>query len=134
MNKKKKPFIPLSGDMMPFIHSLIDSSPVSVKYDNSAVIYEMCIVGDRYMELSRDFSTNDNKTIEVEYNIFIYEKDTKYEENVATMTVPANRRIFMPSEQKIIDVFNACSKRVIQQEMQLLQNKFILLSSEYTHN
>ena len=120
--------------MMPFIHSLIDSSPVSVKYDNSAVIYEMCIVGDRYMELSRDFSTNDNKTIEVEYNIFIYEKDTKYEENVATMTVPANRRIFMPSEQKIIDVFNACSKRVIQQEMQLLQNKFILLSSEYTHN
>ena len=94
----------------------------------------MCIVGDRYMELSRDFFTNDNKTIKVEYNIFIYEKDTKYEENVATMTVPANRRIFMPSEQKIIDVFNACSKRVIQQEMQLLQNKFILLSSEYTHN
>ncbi|MBR2412414.1 MAG: hypothetical protein IKB10_01995 [Alphaproteobacteria bacterium] len=134
MNKKKKTFIPLSGDMMPFIHSLIDSSPVSVKYDNVAVIYEMCIVGDRYMELSRDFFTNDNKTIKVEYNIFIYEKDTKYEENVATMTVPANRRIFTPREQKIIDVFNACSRRIIQQEMQLIQNKIMNLTADYTHN
>ena len=134
MNKKKTHFLSLSDDMVPHIHSLINSSMVSVKHDNGAVIYEINIVGDRYLELSRDFFTTDNKNINVEYNIYIYDENTDFEENVATMTTSVNRRIFAPHEQEIIDIFDACSKRVIQQELQLIQNKLMLASSEYTHN
>ena len=134
MKQEKAKLSPIPSDMIPLIHSLISSCVISVEHDDGAVVYKLCITGDRYMEMSRDFFTEDGKNINILYNIFIYEEDSDFEENIASMTVSANRRFFVPSEQEIINVFDACSKRVIQQEMQLLQNRIISLSSEYTHN
>ena len=134
MKKTNANLSPIPSDMIPLIHSLINSCVISVEHDDGVVVYKLCITGDRYMEMSRDFFTEDGKNINIQYNIFIYDEDSNFEENIASMTVSTKRRIFAPSEQEIIDVFDACSKRVIQQEMQLLQNRIMSLSSEYTHN
>ena len=134
MKKTNANLSPIPSDMIPLIHSLINSCAISVEHDDGVVVYKLCITGDRYMEMSRDFFTEDGKNINIQYNIFIYDENSDFEENIASMTVSTKRRIFAPSEQEIIDIFDACSKRVIQQEMQLLQNRIMSLSSEYTHN
>ncbi len=129
-----KDFLPLSEDAIPMIHSLIDSSVISTLHEQGAIIYKICIVGDKYIEMARDFFETPNGSTDVLYTIMIYEEDTAYEEDIAHMTVSANRRIFTPREQEIINIFDACSKRVIQQEMQLLKNRIVRLTSEYTYN
>jgi len=129
-----KDFLPLSPEIRDNIHILINASVLSVLHEEGAVIYKLCIAGDRYMEMARDFFVNENGQTDVLYTIMIYDADSVTETDIAHLTVSLNRQIFTPREQEIIDVFNACSKRIIQQEMQLIQNKIMNLTADYTHN
>lgn len=134
MTTKTNDFTPLPPEMAPQIHALIGGSILSVEHEDGAVIYTLNVVNNKYMEFVRDFVTNDNKNINVVYSITMYDEDSNFDEVIAQMSASVNRRIYTPSEQQIIDIFNACSKRIIQQEMQLLQNKFMTMASDYTHN
>jgi len=129
-----KDFLPLSPEIRDNIHILINASVLSVLHEEGAVIYKLCIAGDRYMEMARDFFVNENGQTDVLYTIMIYDADSVTETDIAHLTVSLNRQIFTPREQEIIDVFNACSKRIIQQEMQLIQNRIMNLTADYTHN
>ena len=127
-------FKPITEEAIEAIHSLIACSTMSANHTPNAITYEICILGKKYLSMSREFIETDKGTIDVIYTISIYDEDTDYDEDLAYMTVSVNRRIFTPSEQKIIDVFNACSRRIIQQELQLLQNRITTMQSEFTHN
>ena len=129
-----KDFLPLLPEIRDNIHMLINASVLSVLHEEGAVIYKLCIAGDRYMEMARDFFVNENGQTDVLYTIMIYDADSVTETDIAHLTVSLNRRVFTPREQEIIDVFNACSKRIIQQEMQLIQNRIMNLTADYTHN
>lgn len=134
MATKNNIFSPIPAEMVPQIHALINSSILSVRHEDGAAIYELNIADNKYMEFVRDFVTNDNKNISAIYSISICDEDSGLDEEIACMSASVNRRIWTESEQQIIDIFNACSKRIIQQEMQLLQNRIILMTSEFTHN
>lgn len=127
-------FKPITEEAIEQIHSLIACSTMSANHTPNAITYEICILEQKYLSMSREFIETDKGTIDVIYTISIYDEDTDYDEDLAYMTVSVNRRIFTPSEQKIIDVFNACSRRIIQQELQLLQNRITTMQSEFTHN
>ncbi len=127
-------FKPITEKAIELIHSLIACSTMSVNHSPNAVTYEICILGKKYLSMSREFIETDQGSLDVIYTISIYDEETDYDEDLAYMTTSINRCIFTPSEQKIIDVFNACSRRIIQQELQLLQNKITTLTSEFTHN
>lgn len=132
-SKKQKHFEPIEDEAIPLIHSLIDCSVLSVEYDNGGATYELCVLNDRYLRMSRNFIADDKGT-NVIYSISLYNEEDDTTDEIAHMETSVQRRIFMPSEQKIIDVFNACSKRIIQQEMQLIQNRIMNLTADYTHN
>ena len=127
-------FKPITEEAIEQIHSLIAYSTMSANHTPNAITYEICILEKKYLSMSREFIETDKGTIDVIYTISIYDEDTDYDEDLAYMTASVNRRIFTPSEQKIIDVFNACSRRIIQQELQLLQNRITTMQSEFTHN
>ena len=133
MSEKHKNVMWLSEEMLPLIMSLISSSFVSVTHDNEAVTYELCITNDIYLSMERTFIRDQQNQTTVVYTISIYDDNSLIDEDIAYMSVPLNRRIYMPYEQQIIDVFDACSKRVIQQEMQLLKNKIANMTDEYTY-
>ena len=134
MSTVDKDFKALPDDMDYFVHSLINGTVVSVSHEEDAVIYKLRVVGNQFLELARDFFTQDGKSIDVMYTISLYDEDTEQDEDIAYLTTNIRRRIFTPSEQKIINLFNECSKRIIQQELQLIQNRIASLTSEYTHN
>lgn len=127
-------FKALTDDMADFVRSHINNTVVSVTHEGDAVIYKLCVSGNQFLELARDFFTQAGKNIDVMYTISLYDEDIGFDEDIACLTTNIRRRIFTPSEQNIIDMFNECSKRIIQQELQLMQNRIASLTSEFTHN
>ncbi len=119
---------PLPEETISHLYFLIGSLPLSVSFDDGEQLYEFWIDDENCVAFSRRFIMDDNNRLNVLYTI------VKNDEMLAQMDALAERRIFTPQEKVIIDLFDACSKKIIKQEMQLMQNRFILLTSEYTHN
>ncbi len=103
------------------LHLYIMASHVSVRTDEFGQEYSIELPGDKFLFVERNFF-HENKTAFVEYRIWIDD------DLIDEITIHATRKILMPRERDIVNIVNACSDRVMQQEIQARQNMLAYLS------
>lgn len=109
----------IDAALMDLIVTAIKTSSVSVycTADQNYREYSFTLMDDQQVSLETvKLSSPDHKSA-TQYNVFI-------EDNViASVIIPDDRKIYLPDEDAILKIFQACAAKVIFQEMNTLYGR-----------
>ena len=103
----------INDALLGLIRTAIHVSNVSVYHypDNTGCEYTVYTIDGNQIALETKVLVNHQNNTAIQYSIFIND------DNICSIIIPKNRKIYLQEEKDILDLFQACSARLIFQEM-----------------